>query len=87
MVWYVHKVMNSMLFYQPELSNLNKLFLAGGGAMFGACFAAGVDLEFSWVFTDDNIYNAGGHSLRGELEGKLAYGSKIVPISHQRKST
>ena len=55
-------------------------FKAGGGIIGGACAKAGIDLEFSWVFTDDNIYNAGGHSLGGELEVKIGGGGEIVSL-------
>ena len=48
--------------------------------MVGACAKGSLDAEFSLVFTDDNVKNAGGHSLGGEVEVALGGGGVFIVL-------
>ena len=50
------------------------------GVIGGACVEGSFDAVFSWVFTEDNIQDAGGFAFGGELEAKLGGGGAYIVL-------
>ena len=50
------------------------------GVIGGVCGGGDYDAVFSWVFTEDNIKDAGGLTVGGQLEASWTYGGASIVL-------